>query len=156
LCFKLFDSGLGRLKLCPRYGFSQFSFKLLYSRLQLLKLTFRDGPGKFPFKFFNGLPSLLLPPFARIEIVTLIQRVTSETAITVTWATTLGYTVENTVLRTVTANPVTVTQTLTGLITSTIYSPTVTTTVEGTANHIPKPAGNLIILIGSDVVLCSG
>ena len=55
----------------------------------------------------------------------------TETTITVTHTTTKLYTTDTTILQTKNANPVTVTQTLSGLSTYTVYSPTVTITVQG-------------------------
>jgi hypothetical protein len=59
--------------------------------------------------------------------------------ITTTRTLTRTHTTDTTVRNTVTANPVTVTQTLTGLITSMVYSPTVTTTVTVAAQMISNP-----------------
>jgi len=63
----------------------------------------------------------------------------TETTVTVTRTTMITRTTDTTVLRTVSTNPITVTQTLTGLITSTVYSPTVTVTVTSTAQMISNP-----------------
>jgi len=55
----------------------------------------------------------------------------TETTTTVTRTTTRLYTTDTTITQTVNANPITVTETLSGLSTRTIYSPTVTITVAG-------------------------